>query len=221
MEDLTLQLLFSPEEYSSIQGLPCLGALQFRLILEGVLPKLLPLTCGERLGGTYHPNWSKEESGNHQFSNSHHQWGRRGGIRHGDDFCHPHQAKIEACDALSTLHKCDSSEVSMVVRRTHSNTPYIPRGTCHSLYLDVGSLSGGASSTQFPLYRLHLHWQLPFTRSKLLLPCEEGDDRLEMYPHLPEILWESSAEEHPSFQSNLPVSPHASSSTASGGGHSD
>ena len=43
-------------------------------------------------------------------------------------FCHPHQVKIEACDALSTLHQCDLSEPSLVVVRRYSNTPYIPRG---------------------------------------------------------------------------------------------
>ena len=65
-------------------------------------------------------------------------------------FCHPDQAKIEACDALSAL--CPSV---MLVRR-YSNTPYIPRGTCCSLYLDVSTFSGGAASAQFPLDRLHL-----------------------------------------------------------------
>ena len=64
-------------------------------------------------------------------------------------FSHPHQAKIEACDALSALCECDSSELSMVVVRNYSNTPYIPRGTSHSLYLDMGTLSGGMFSTQF------------------------------------------------------------------------
>ena len=35
-EDPTLLCLFSLEEYSSVQELPCLGALQFRLLLEGL-----------------------------------------------------------------------------------------------------------------------------------------------------------------------------------------
>ena len=106
-------------------------------------------------------------------------------------FCHPHQAKIEACDALSVLYQCNSLESSVVVVRIYSNTAYIPRGTSCSLYLDMGSLSGGTSSAQFPLNGLYLHWLIPFTRSELLLPHEEGEERLETYPHLPEILWES------------------------------
>ena len=57
-------------------------------------------------------------------------------------FCHPNQAKIEACDALSTLHQCNLSEPSVVVVKRYSNTPYIPRGMTHSLYLDVELFQG-------------------------------------------------------------------------------
>ena len=64
-------------------------------------------------------------------------------------FCHPDQARIEACDTLSTLHQCNLPEPSMVVVRRYSNTPYIPRGMSCSLYLDVDTLSGGAASAQF------------------------------------------------------------------------
>ena len=89
-------------------------------------------------------------------------------------FCHLNQAKIEACDALSALHQCSSSEPSVVVVRRYSITPYILRGMCHPLYLHVGTLSEGASSTQFPLDRLCLHWLIPFTKAEVLLRCEEG-----------------------------------------------
>ena len=58
---------------------------------------------------------------------------------------------------LSTLWQCSSWEPSMVVVRRYSNTPYIPRGTSHSLHLDMGNLSGGVASTQFSLDRLHLY----------------------------------------------------------------
>ena len=54
-------------------------------------------------------------------------------------FCHP-------CDALSALHQCDSSELSLVMVRRYSNTPYILRGTCHALYVDMGAFSGGITS---------------------------------------------------------------------------
>ena len=68
--------------------------------------------------------------------------------------CHPNQVKMEASDALSTLYQCDSSELSVVVVRRYSNIPYIPQGMSHSLNLDVGTLSGGTSSAQFPLDQL-------------------------------------------------------------------
>ena len=110
--------------------------------------------------------------------------------------CHPNQAKIEACDALSTLCQCDSSVPSMVVVRRYSNTPYIPRGMSCSLYLDVDTLSGGVTSTQFPFSRWHLCQLLPFNRTEVLLPHEEREERLETYVHLPEILWEGSEEGH-------------------------
>ena len=49
----------------------------------------------------------------------------------------------------------------------------------HSLYLDVDTLSGGVTSTQFQLDRLHLHQLLPFSESELLLPCEVGEKGLQ------------------------------------------
>ena len=88
-------------------------------------------------------------------------------------FCNPNQARIEACDALSTLHQCDSSEPNMVVVRRYSNTPCIPRGTSYTLYLDVSTFSGGTASAQFPLDRLCFCQLLLFNRTEVLLPCEE------------------------------------------------
>ena len=51
-------------------------------------------------------------------------------------------------------------EPSMVVVNRYSNTPYIPWGTTHSLYLDVGTFPGGVTSTQLPLDRPSLCWLL-------------------------------------------------------------
>ena len=76
----------------------------------------------------------------------------------------------------------------------------------HSLYLDMGTLSGGITSTQFPLDRLHLCWLLPFSRTEVLLPCKVGEEGLETYCHLQEFLWDSLRGGTPSFWSHLPVS---------------
>ena len=66
----------------------------------------------------------------------------------------------------------------------------------HLLYLDVDTLSGSAFSAQFPLDKLCLCWLIPFARSDVLLPHGEEEENLDVYPHLSEILWESSEEEH-------------------------
>ena len=159
VEDPTLLWLFFREEYSSIQELPCLGALQFRLILEGFFTCIASPDNWGKTRVEFLALTSLKRSGEATKSailiiN---------GVAERDlgmmmVFCHPNQAKIEACDALSTLHQCDSLGPSVVVMRRYSNTPYIPWGTSHSLYLDVVTLSGGTFSAQFPQDRLHLHW---------------------------------------------------------------
>ena len=52
-------------------------------------------------------------------------------------FCHPNQARMEACDALSALCHCDSSKpcVVVVVKR-YSNTPY-----CYIIFLKFEYIS--------------------------------------------------------------------------------
>ena len=101
-------------------------------------------------------------------------------------FCLPSQARIEACDALSTLCQHDTSELGMVVVRRYFNTPYVPRGTSHVLYLDMDTFYGGVASAQSPLDRLHLCQLLPFSESEVL----------KTYPHLHNFLWDRSEEEH-------------------------
>ena len=66
-------------------------------------------------------------------------------------FCHHDQNKMESSDALSALCQCNAPEPSVVVVRTYTHTPYIPQGTSWLLYLNISTLSRGASSIQFPL----------------------------------------------------------------------
>ena len=84
----------------------------------------------------------------------------------------------------------------MVAVRRYCNTPYIPQGTIYSLYQDMGTFSGGITSVQFLLDRVHLCWLLPVSRTDVLLPHEVGEEGYETYPHLPEFLWDGSEEEH-------------------------
>ena len=85
-------------------------------------------------------------------------------------FCHHNQAKMEASNAFSALHQCNSLEPSVFVVRRFTNTPYIPQGSSCLPYLDMNTLSEGASSAQFPLDQLYLHRLLPFPDTEVVLP---------------------------------------------------
>ena len=137
------------------------------------------------------------------------------------DFCHPNKVKMEDCDALSPLHQCDSSEPSVVAVGRYSNTPYIPQGMIHSLYLDVGSMSGCITSAQFPLDSLCLCWLLSISTTEVLLPCEVGGRGVGDIPPSPRVPMGWLGGGTPSFQSHLPVSSPANSSFTIGRRHSD
>ena len=105
MKDLALLHLFWQEEYSSAQELPCLGALQFRLISEGFFTyiaspdkwgktrvefvTLTGLKRSRETTNTVIPITNRVEERDLGMVTV---------------FCHPDQARIEACDALSALH---------------------------------------------------------------------------------------------------------------------
>ena len=142
MEDPTLLCLFSLEEYSSTQELLCLGTLQFGLISEGFFTCIASPDKWGRAGVEFLNLTGLKKS--RETTNS--TILLTNGVGEKDlgmvmVFCHPDQARIEACDALSALCQCDSSEQNVVVRR-YSKTAYIPRGMCSSLYLDMSTFSG-------------------------------------------------------------------------------
>ena len=85
--------------------------------------------------------------------------------------------------------KCGCSE------EVHQH-PYIPQGSSCFLCLDMSTLSGGASSTQFLLDQLHLCRLLPYSDTKVFLPQEEAEMGLKVFSHFWEALWQSSEEEH-------------------------
>ena len=97
-------------------------------------------------------------------------------------FCCHDQARMEASNALSALCQCDLPKPSMVVVRRYTNTPYIPWGTFHLLYLDMSTLLGGTSSTKFPLDWLCLHKLLLFSDTDVVLPQKEGEVGLKVFP---------------------------------------
>ena len=76
-------------------------------------------------------------------------------------FCHHDYVKVEPPEVLSTLVQQDSPKPSVVVVKIFTNSPYLPQGSFSFPYLDVTSLSVGATTTQFPLAWLCL-CRLPF-----------------------------------------------------------
>ena len=175
IEDSSLLHWFPWKEYSSTQKLPCLGALQFRIVSEGLF------VCISS------PNW---------WGNTRVEFFTQTSLKMSGEttnmvilitdgvgesvlgmmtvFCHPEQARIEACDALSILCQSDTCKLSVVLVRRYSNIPYIPRETSCSLYLDMSTLSKGVAYAQFSLDRLHLCSLLPFSKTEVLLPIKVG-----------------------------------------------
>ena len=111
-------------------------------------------------------------------------------------FCRHKQVKMEASEALTALHHCNSPEPSAFVVRRYTNIPFIPSEASSHIYLDINDLPRGASSTQFPLGCLHLQKLLPFSKTEVLLPHEEGETGYRTYPLSWEILWKYSEEEN-------------------------
>ena len=140
------------EGVDTIQELPLLGTLQFRIILERLFSHIASLAMWGKAGIEFVTSNSQKIS-------------RKAipmvilvtdGVGEGNlgmvtTLCCHDQSKMAASDVLSAPHQCDSSEPSVVVVRRYTNTPYIPQGYSCLLYLDVSTLSWGTSSTQFPL----------------------------------------------------------------------
>ena len=142
---------------------------------------------------------------------------REGNLGKVTTFCCHDQAKMEASDALSALCQCNSPEPSVIVVRRYTNTPYIPWGFSHLPYLDMSTPSGGTSSTQFPLHWLCLHRLLPFFDTEVVLPQEEGEMELKVFPHFSMAKLRRWA---PPLWPNFTVSPFISPSSPSRRGHS-
>ena len=196
VKDPSLLWLFPEKECTSLWELPLLGALQFRLILERLFAHIATPDMWGKTGVEFITHTGQKISGKATpmviLVTDGVGEGNLGTVT---SFCHHNQAKMENSDAISTLHHCDLPQPSVIVVRRYTNTPYIPWGTSCFLYLDVSTLSGCTSSTQFPLDWLHLCRLLPFSKAEVILPCEEGEMGFKMYPHSQEVLWKSSEEE--------------------------
>ena len=224
VEDPSLLWLFLEKECMLVWELLQWGALQFRIILERLFAHIAsPDIWGKtQMEFITHTSWKICMEATPVVILITDGVGEEYMVM-ATTFCHHNQVKMEAPDALCALCQCNSLEPSVVVVRRYTSTPYIPWGTSCFLYWDVGTL-WGASSVQFPLDWLHLCGILPFLGMECLLPCEEGEVGLKLYPFSWELLWKSSKEEHclsdPVLLSIplLALHPHLEESTQTGGG---
>ena len=220
-KDPSLLQLFLEKEYTSLQELPLLGALQFLLILERLFTHIASPDMWGKAGVEFitHTGWKISGEATPMVILITDGLGE-GNLGMVITFCHHDQAKMEASDAFSTLHQCDLPEPGVVVVRRYTDTTYIPQRTSHFLYLDMNTLSRGASSAQFPLDWLCQCRLLPFSEAKVVLPHEKGEVTLKVYSNSWEVLCRSSEEEHhlwPSFAVDTLVCPPSPSRT----GYSD
>ena len=176
VKDPSLHQLFLEEECTSLHELPLLGALWFRLILERFFAHIASPAIWGKTGVEFitdiSPRHSDETTPMVVLITDGVEEGHLDKVT---IFCHHDQVKMEISDALFTLHQCNFAKPRVVVARRYTNTPYIPWGTSQLLYLNVSTLSRGASSSQFPLDCIHLWRLLSHSRTEVILPHEEGE----------------------------------------------
>ena len=89
-EDPTLLHLFSLEEYSSLQELPCLGAVQCRLVWEGIFAHIASPNNWGKAGMRFITLTSLKMSRETTlYDDPHHQLGGREGLGFGDGILSP------------------------------------------------------------------------------------------------------------------------------------
>ena len=146
LEDHSLLQLFLEKEWQSIQKLPLLGALQFRIISERLFACIVSPTMWGKARMKFITNNGPKKWGSHPNVILVTDGVGEGNLGMVTTFCCHDQSKMEASNALSALHQCNSPEPRVVVVRRYTNTPYIPQGSSLLLYLYVSTLSRDASS---------------------------------------------------------------------------
>ena len=102
--------------------------------------------------------------------------------------CHSDQAKVEPLVMLPTLVQWDSHQLAMVVMKIFTNSPYFPWGSFGLLFLDIATLSEGASTIRFPLSQLCLCWLLLHPPTQVIWPKEKEGNELTVIPITKEAL---------------------------------
>ena len=213
--DPALLQSFPMDEWTSINKLPCLSALHFRVVSEGLFsslisPELLGQTRANFITSSAKNVMSEEIVPMAILITD---GVSKGGLGMVTIFCHFDQVNVEPSVMLLTLIHWVSPEPAMVVMKIFTNSPYFPWGSFSLPFLDMATLTAGASTTWFHLSWLHLCWLLQCSPTQVILPEEKEGDRLMFIPFTKEALWESSIEDH-HLSSLVPLSILSTSSHA-------
>ena len=150
-----------------------------------------------KAGAEFITNNSIKKWGSHPHGNIDHRWGEGRKLGHGDYLLLPWSSQDGGFWCSLCLCQHDLPEPSVVVVGRYTNIACVPWGSSCFLYLDISTLSRGASSTQFPLNWLLLCRLLPYSDTKVVLPQEEDEEvGLKVFPYFWKALWQSSEEEH-------------------------
>ena len=178
LADPSLVSTFPVDGWMSINELPCLIAIHFRVVSEGPFTKLvMPEVWGQAGVDFTICSGKKVRSKDHANGYPCHRWGGWRETQDGDCLCHTNQqARMEPLVMLLTLIQRDSYEPAVVVVKIFTNCPYFPWGVFWALsLLDIATPPEGASTIQSPLSWLHLHQLLLYSLTQVILPKETGE----------------------------------------------
>ena len=186
VKDPFLQQLFPEKEWTSIQELPLLDSSWFSIFSEKLFTHIAsPAMWGKARIEFLTSNGQKISEGAIPMVILATDGVGEGNVGMVTTFCCHDQSMMEASNALSALHQCDSPEPSVVVVRKYISTPYIPLRVLLFPYLDMSTLSGDTSSAQFPLDWLHLHKIAPLLWHQGGLDLRRGRDGVESVSPFP------------------------------------
>ena len=152
LADPSLVPSFPADEWTSINKLPCLLTLHFWVVLKGLFTKLVTPELWGQAGVDFtvcsgKKVRSKEIMPMAILITDGVGEGKLGMVT---IFCCSDHAKVEPSVMIPTLIQQDSHELAMVVMKIF-NSPYFPRGSFGLSFLDIGTLSEGTPTIQFPL----------------------------------------------------------------------
>ena len=207
VKDLALLSLFSPKEYSSIQELPCLGVLWFRLISEGYFACMASPDNWRKIGIEFltltSPKRSQEATNSVILIINGAGKGDLGMVM---VFCHPDQAQMEACDALSALCKATHQTWAWWWWDNTLTLPTFLEG--HPIYfIWMWAVSWGCFLCLISTRQAASVPANSFLQDRVVVTSWRGEETLKI-PHLPRDFVGGFGGGTLPFSSNFSVSPH-------------